>query len=68
MGFVVDKAALGQVFSEFFGSPAKHSTGCSTLIIIIRGWYNRPVVASVIVGSVSLRPQKRKKKIMYINR
>jgi hypothetical protein len=27
MGFVVDKAALGQVFSEYFGFPANyHST------------------------------------------
>jgi hypothetical protein len=36
VGFVVDKAALGQVFSEYFGSvsPAIHSTDCSTLIII----------------------------------
>jgi hypothetical protein len=36
VGFVVDKVALGQVFSEFFGSPANsHSTDCSTIIIII---------------------------------
>jgi hypothetical protein len=25
VGFVVDKAAMGQVFSEYFGSPAKSS-------------------------------------------
>jgi hypothetical protein len=30
MGFVVDKAALTQVFSEYFGAPAKHSIDCST--------------------------------------
>jgi hypothetical protein len=43
-GFVVDKVAPGQVFSEYFGFPANfHSTDCSTFIIfIIRGWYNRP--------------------------
>jgi hypothetical protein len=35
----MDKAALGQVFSV---SAANHSTDCSTLTIIIRGWYNRP--------------------------
>jgi hypothetical protein len=29
-------------------SPAKHFTDCSTLVII-QDWYNRPVVASVIV-------------------
>jgi hypothetical protein len=34
VGFVMDKVALGQVFSEYFGSPASsHSTDCSTLII-----------------------------------
>jgi hypothetical protein len=41
VGFVVDKAALGQVFSEYFGSPANYSTIFS-IIIITRGWYNRP--------------------------
>jgi hypothetical protein len=34
--FVVDKAALGQVFSEYFGFPANHSTNF-TIIIITRG-------------------------------
>jgi hypothetical protein len=41
-GFVVDNAALGQVFSEYFGSPANHSTNFS-IIVITRGWHNRPV-------------------------
>jgi hypothetical protein len=42
------KAALGQIFSEYFGFPVNHSTECSTfiiiiiIIIIIRGWYNMP--------------------------
>jgi hypothetical protein len=36
------KAALGQVFSEYFGSPANHSTNVS-FIIISRGWHNRPI-------------------------
>jgi hypothetical protein len=35
-GFVVDKAAMGQVFSECFGFPANHSTDFS-IIIITRG-------------------------------
>jgi hypothetical protein len=36
MEFVVDKVALGQVFSEYFGFPANsHSTDCSIFIIII---------------------------------
>jgi hypothetical protein len=35
VGFVVDKVAVGQVFSEYFGFPANsHSTDCSTIIII----------------------------------
>jgi hypothetical protein len=42
MGFVVDKAALGQVFSEYFGFLANHSTNFS-IIIITRGWHNRPI-------------------------
>jgi hypothetical protein len=33
VGFVVDKAALGQVFSEYFGFLANHSTDFSIIII-----------------------------------
>jgi hypothetical protein len=34
VGFVVDKVALGQAFSEYFGSPANlHSTNFSTITI-----------------------------------
>jgi hypothetical protein len=36
MGFVVDKAALGQIFSKYIGFPANFS-----IIIINRGWHNR---------------------------
>jgi hypothetical protein len=32
---VMDKVALGQAFSEYFGLPANHSTDCSILIIMI---------------------------------
>jgi hypothetical protein len=40
--FVVDKVALGQVFSEYFGFPCQfHSTKFS-IIIITRGRYKRP--------------------------
>jgi hypothetical protein len=42
VGFVVDKAALGQVFSSTSVSPANHSTNFS-IIIITRGWHNRPI-------------------------
>jgi hypothetical protein len=58
---VVDKVALGQVFPEYFGftlpifirpiSPQSPS-------LIIRGWYNRPVVAAVS----KVPPHKLKKK------
>jgi hypothetical protein len=36
VGFMVEKAALGQVFSYYFGSPANHSTDFA-IIIITRG-------------------------------
>jgi hypothetical protein len=38
---MVDKAALGQVFSEYFGFPSQ-STNFS-IIIITRGWHNMPI-------------------------
>jgi hypothetical protein len=42
VGFVVDKVALEQVFSEYFGSSANlHFTNLS-IIIITQGNYNRP--------------------------
>jgi hypothetical protein len=35
VGFVVDKVALGQVFSEYFSFPANlHSTNFATITII----------------------------------
>jgi hypothetical protein len=39
VGIVVDKVASGQLFSEYFGSPAKsvHSTNFSVIIAITRG-------------------------------
>jgi hypothetical protein len=39
VGFVVDKMASAQVFSEYFGSPAKviHSTNFSIIITFTRG-------------------------------
>jgi hypothetical protein len=49
VGFLVDKAALGQVFSEYFGFPCQ---------AFHRDWYNRPVVASVIVDLVPLHPTR----------
>jgi hypothetical protein len=43
VGFVVDKAVLWKVSSEYFGFPANHSTNFS-IIIITRGWNNRSIV------------------------
>jgi hypothetical protein len=50
--FVVDKVALGQVLSEYFGFPANlHSNNFSTITIIYHlGLYNRPVVAAIPSG------------------
>jgi hypothetical protein len=36
VGFVVDKVALGQVFSEYFGFPANHHSIKFSIIIITR--------------------------------
>jgi hypothetical protein len=59
----MDKVALGHVFSDYFGSPANlYSTNFSTItIIIIWGWYKRPVVAAVPSG-LSLTPLRIIKK------
>jgi hypothetical protein len=43
VGFVVDKAAVGQVLSEYFGFPANHHSTNFSIIIITRGWHNRPI-------------------------
>jgi hypothetical protein len=53
VGFVVDKVALGQVFSEYsiFIPPTAPQPSSSN----IWGWYNRPVVAAVPSG-LSLTP------------
>jgi hypothetical protein len=50
---VVDKAALGQDF-RFPLPNIPPITPHSSSPIIIQGWYNRPLVVSVIVDSVSL--------------
>jgi hypothetical protein len=42
MGFVVDKAVLGQLSPSTSVSPANHSTNFS-IIIITRGWHNRHI-------------------------
>jgi hypothetical protein len=62
MGVVVDKVALGQVFSEYFGFPPPifiPPISPQSPSPIIRGWYNRPVVAAV----PEVSQHKLKKKI-----
>jgi hypothetical protein len=44
VGFVVDKMALGQVFSEYFGFPCQSSFHRKfSILTITRGRYNRTV-------------------------
>jgi hypothetical protein len=43
VGFVVDETALGQVFFEYFGSPANHHSTSFSNITITQGWHNRPI-------------------------
>jgi hypothetical protein len=53
VGFVVDKVALGQVFSEYFGLPLPIFIPAITPqspSSIIWGLYNRPEVAAVPSG------------------
>jgi hypothetical protein len=43
VGFVVDKAALGKVFSDYFGFPCQSSFHQFFIIMITRGWHNRTI-------------------------
>jgi hypothetical protein len=69
VGFVVDKVALVQVFPEYFGfflpSIPPIAPPSSSSSSIIWGWYNRPLVASVIVDLDPLHPKKRGEKTYY---
>jgi hypothetical protein len=50
VGFVVDKVALDQVFSEYFRFPLPifiPPISPQSPSPIIRDWYNRPIVAAV---------------------
>jgi hypothetical protein len=42
VAFVVDKVVLGQVSFQYFGFLSHHSTKCS-IVIVIRGWCNKPM-------------------------
>jgi hypothetical protein len=63
------QTAYGQVLLRVLRYPlpsippiAPHSSSS----IIILGWYNRPVVATVIVDSVPLHPKKEKNVCMFV--
>jgi hypothetical protein len=47
VGFVVNKAAVGQVFSEYFGFPCESSfhqlLHHHNRITITQGWHTRPI-------------------------
>jgi hypothetical protein len=43
VGFVVAIAALGQVFFEYFDSPANHHSTNFSITITTRGWQNTPI-------------------------
>jgi hypothetical protein len=66
VGFVVDIAAL----ERFLTITSVHLSSISLInqqsssIIIIWGWYNNPVVASLIVGSVPLTPKRKKENVL----
>jgi hypothetical protein len=68
VGFVVDKVALGQVFSEYFGPPVNlHSTSCSTIILT----YHPALVQQARSGRstrdlVPLQEQYKKKSTSFI--
>jgi hypothetical protein len=69
VGFVVDKVALGQVFSEYFGFPCQSSFhqllhNHPHLSFYHLGLYNRPEVAAV-PGDVSPTPLKKKKRYSF---
>jgi hypothetical protein len=65
VGFVVDKVALGQVFSEYFGFPCQfsfHQLLHNHHHLSSGGWYNRPTVADVPSGLSLASPRETLKK------
>jgi hypothetical protein len=51
VAFVVDKVALEQLFSEYFGLPCQFSSTKFSILTITRRKYNKPEVADVPSGS-----------------
>jgi hypothetical protein len=72
--FVVDKVALGQVFSEYFGFPCQfsfHQLFQKIILIYHRGLYNRPKwphyqgLRYIGTQSHSTNNKKIKKRLLY---
>jgi hypothetical protein len=63
---VVDKVALGQVFSEYFGFPCQifiPPISPESQSPIIRGWYSRPVSGrSTQSPTAQIKKKRREKK------
>jgi hypothetical protein len=56
MGFVVDKEELRHVFYQYFDFPYQaFNQLVHTLSSIIRGWYDRSVVASELIDLFAFR-------------
>jgi hypothetical protein len=64
VGFVVDKAALGHPSTSV--SPANHSTDFS-IIIITRGWHNRPLSGCSVEWTLIPPPTMQIKKKVCMN-
>jgi hypothetical protein len=65
---MVDKVALGQVFSEYFGFPANIQSTEFSILTIFRGKYNRPEMADVPSGpSLDSTPHYANLKKVYFH-
>jgi hypothetical protein len=64
VGFVVDKAGLGHIFSKYFCVPCQ----ISFHRLLHTHYHRTPLVASVIVDSFLLHPKKKKKIHMSAHR
>jgi hypothetical protein len=61
VGFVVDKVALGQVFSEYFGFLYEVSFRQNAAYLsIIQGWFSKPIMVNV-PSELSLNPANENK-------
>jgi hypothetical protein len=69
VGFMVEKAALAQVFSEYFGFPCQAFRRLLhiSFVSIIQGWYSRQIISWVIVDFVPLHPKQNKITVIVSN-